>query len=102
MVNRVHLAFKANDRSYFAILKKEIHALVLSAGFGETRTAEIDIVVAEMVSNLVKHAGGEPANVAIARFKFHVAIQPYGEESFRRPVKAYVADPGGNVRKTDA
>src|SRR5262245_21122763 len=58
MVNRVHLAFKANDRSYFAILKKEIHALAVSAGFSEPRVGEIDIVVAEMVSNLVKHAGG--------------------------------------------
>lgn len=58
MVNTVHVALKANDRSYFAILKKEIHVLAVSAGFGERKLGEIDIIVAEMVSNLVKHAGG--------------------------------------------
>ena len=58
MVNRTHRVFKADDRSYFAILKKEIHALAVSAGFGARKVGEIDIIVAEMVSNLVKHAGG--------------------------------------------
>ena len=58
MVSRTHAVFKADDRSYFAILKKEIHALALSAGFIEHKIGEIDIIVAEMVSNLVKHAGG--------------------------------------------
>jgi anti-sigma regulatory factor (Ser/Thr protein kinase) len=58
MVKRVHLAYKVEDRSYFAILKKEIHALAMSAEFTEGKVGEIDIVVAEMVSNLVKHAGG--------------------------------------------
>ena len=58
MVSRTHAVFKADDRSYFAILKKEIHAIALSAGFIEHKIGEIDIIVAEMVSNLVKHAGG--------------------------------------------
>src|SRR5919112_5959500 len=58
MVNRTHIAFKAEDRSYFAILKKEIHALALTARFSDKKLGEIDIIVAEMVSNLVKHAGG--------------------------------------------
>ena len=52
------MAFRADDRSYFAILKKEIHALAISAGFSEHKVGKIDIIVAEMVSNLVKHAGG--------------------------------------------
>lgn len=56
MVNRTHLFFKVTDRSYFAILKKEIHSLALSAGLNETKVGHIDIVVAEMVTNLVKHA----------------------------------------------
>jgi hypothetical protein len=42
------------------------------------------------------------SHLSVARFKFHVAIQPYGEESFRRPVKTHFAHPGGDVRKTDA
>lgn len=58
MVNRTHVAFKADDRSYFAILKKEIHAIAVTAGFSERKLGEIDIIIAETVSNLVKHAGG--------------------------------------------
>ena len=58
MVSRTQVAFKAEDRSYFAILKKDIHALAKEAQFSERKVGEIDIVVSEMVSNLVKHAGG--------------------------------------------
>jgi anti-sigma regulatory factor (Ser/Thr protein kinase) len=58
MVEHVYHRLNASDRSYFAILKKEIHALALSIGFTSARLAEIDIVVAEMVSNLTKHAVG--------------------------------------------
>lgn len=58
MDNRTHVSLRADDRSYFAILKKEVHALALAAGFSSNKVGEIDIVVAEMVSNLVKHAGG--------------------------------------------
>jgi anti-sigma regulatory factor (Ser/Thr protein kinase) len=58
MVSQTHLALKADDRSYFALLKKQIHTLAADAGFGEARIGELDIVVAELVSNLVKHAGG--------------------------------------------
>ena len=58
MVNTTHRVFRADDRSYFAILKKEIHALAVAAGFSEHKVGEIDIIVAEMASNLVKHAGG--------------------------------------------
>lgn len=56
MVNGHHICFSASDRSYFAILKKEIHKLVADAGFNETKVGEIDLIVAEMTSNLVKHA----------------------------------------------
>ena len=58
MADRTHISFNASDRSYFAILKKEIHKLVAEAGFSEQRTGEADIIVAEMTSNLVKHGGG--------------------------------------------
>lgn len=53
-----HTVFKANDRSYFALLKKEIHSLSVSIGLSEQKIGEIDIIVAELASNLVKHAGG--------------------------------------------
>jgi len=58
MDNTAHVSFNAEDRSYFSILKKGIHNLISQAGFSEKRTAEADIVVAEMASNLTKHAGG--------------------------------------------
>jgi anti-sigma regulatory factor (Ser/Thr protein kinase) len=58
MVSRTHVALRADDRSYFAILKKEIHALAVEARFSDTRVGETDIIVAELTSNLAKHAGG--------------------------------------------
>lgn len=57
-MGRTHLTFIVRDRSYFAIIKKEIHSLVQSAGFSVKKIAEIDIIVSEILTNLVKHAGG--------------------------------------------
>jgi anti-sigma regulatory factor (Ser/Thr protein kinase) len=56
MGKRTHTIFNASDRSYFAILKKEIHAIAVSGNFGEKKLGMIDIVIAEIVSNLSKHA----------------------------------------------
>lgn len=53
-----HICFTVEDRSYFSLLKKEIHGIATKAGFGENKVGEIDIVVAEIVSNLVKHGKG--------------------------------------------
>ena len=47
MVSRPHVAFRADDRSYFAILKKDIHALAIGASFTEAKVGELDIIVAE-------------------------------------------------------
>ncbi|RYY77616.1 MAG: serine/threonine protein kinase [Moraxellaceae bacterium] len=58
MGSRTHVALRADDRSYFALLKKTIHALAIEAGFNESRVGETDIIVAELTSNLAKHAGG--------------------------------------------
>lgn len=58
MPEATHICFNAEDRSYFALLKKEIHTLAVAHGFETYRTGEIDIIVAEMASNLSKHAGG--------------------------------------------
>lgn len=67
MDSRTHLAFKVEDRSYFAIIKKEIHALAVSANFTERKVGEIDIVVAELVSNLVKHGEGGQVLVKLVK-----------------------------------
>ncbi|MGA0559741.1 ATP-binding SpoIIE family protein phosphatase [Larkinella sp. VNQ87] len=58
MGNRHHTVFSAPDRSYLAIVKKEIHSFALQLEFNAKKQAELDIIVAEIASNLVKHAGG--------------------------------------------
>ena len=58
MADDAQLIFNVADRSYFALLKKRIHALAVDSGFSEERTGKVDIIVAELVTNLVKHAGG--------------------------------------------
>jgi hypothetical protein len=42
------------------------------------------------------------SHLSVARLKFYVAIQPYGEESTRWSVKAGFAHPSGDVNKTHA
>jgi anti-sigma regulatory factor (Ser/Thr protein kinase) len=60
MVSNPYISFNASDRSYLAILKKEIHRLASQGGFEAKQLAEIDLIVSELSSNLVKHAtGGE-------------------------------------------
>lgn len=56
MVNAIHTRFMASDRSYHAIIKKEAHNIAVAAEFGSKRIAEMDIVIAEMTSNLFKYA----------------------------------------------
>jgi anti-sigma regulatory factor (Ser/Thr protein kinase) len=58
MVDTKQHCFNASDRSYYSVLKKEIHAIAKAIGFSTQRRAEVDIIVAEMVSNLAKHAQG--------------------------------------------
>ena len=52
-----HISFSLEDRSYLAILKREVHRLSIQCGLTDKRVAEIDIVVAEIGSNIIKHAG---------------------------------------------
>lgn len=58
MVSTPYISFNASDRSYLAILKKEIHKLAVQGGFEAKQLAEIDLIVAELGTNLVKHASG--------------------------------------------
>lgn len=60
MVDATHKSYDASDRSYFAIIKKELHALASSLEFSDLRIAELDLIIAEITSNLHKYAeGGE-------------------------------------------
>lgn len=44
------------DRSYFSLLKKEVNKKAVQAGFGSKKLDKLDIIVAEMTSNLLKYA----------------------------------------------
>jgi len=70
-----HVSYNAADRSYFAILKKDIHQLVASAGFSDAKAGKVDIIVAEMSSNLVKHAGGGEILARITRINQQEAVE---------------------------
>ncbi|QPH40609.1 ATP-binding protein [Pedobacter endophyticus] len=58
MVDATHIRLQADDRSYFSLLKKDIHQRLLKIGMDTTRIAEVDIITAEMTSNLFKYADG--------------------------------------------
>lgn len=60
MVNTSYRSFRADDRSYFSMIKKDIHAAVIEAGFDGVRAGKVDIILSEITSNLSKYAtGGE-------------------------------------------
>lgn len=56
MVDATHISFTADDRSYFSLIKKEIHRKALEAGMSELKINQIDLIVAEMTSNLFKYS----------------------------------------------
>jgi anti-sigma regulatory factor (Ser/Thr protein kinase) len=51
-------SYHIEERSFIAYIKREIHTNVTQARFNQHQVGEIDIVVSELSSNLVKHAGG--------------------------------------------
>lgn len=55
MDNILFQSYIIEERSYASFIKREIHNLV-RPHFTEQRTGEIDIVISEMVSNLIKYA----------------------------------------------
>ncbi len=55
MDRAVFRSYIIEDRSYVAYIKREIHNEVKNY-FSETKTGEIDIVVSEITSNIIKHA----------------------------------------------
>ena len=56
MVDATHIKYAANDRSYFSIIKKEVHKKAVEVGISESRVSQIDLIVAEITSNLYKYA----------------------------------------------
>lgn len=56
MDNTVLVSYKIDDRSYVSFIKREIHNLVTAAGYSALKVGEIDIIVSELTSNLIKFA----------------------------------------------
>lgn len=65
MVDATHVSYVANDRSYFSIIKKEIHKKALDFGLPPARVNEVDIIVAEMTSNLFKYTSSSEILVGL-------------------------------------
>jgi len=61
MVDHPHSKFILPDRTYQGLVRSELKKMVEAAGFTGHRLGEVEIVIAEITSNLVKHAhkGGE-------------------------------------------
>jgi anti-sigma regulatory factor (Ser/Thr protein kinase) len=57
MDNKPFTSYEIKDRSFIAFVKREIHGGAVQKGFTESRIGVIDIVVAELTSNVIKHAG---------------------------------------------
>lgn len=55
-MDKIFTSYSIEDRSYIAYLKREIHREVAAGNFTEQRSGEIDIIVSEICSNLVKYA----------------------------------------------
>ena len=56
MDNSTYSSYLVEDRSYFSLLKKEVNKKAVQAGFGSKKLDKLDIIVAEMTSNLLKYA----------------------------------------------
>jgi anti-sigma regulatory factor (Ser/Thr protein kinase) len=61
MDNAPFSSYKIEERSYVSLVKRDIQKKVAEAGFSSQRAGEIDIIVSELTSNIIKHtsAGGE-------------------------------------------
>lgn len=53
-----YTAYSITDRSFIAYTKRDIRQRAGKARFTETQLAEIDLIISEMCTNLIKHANG--------------------------------------------
>jgi anti-sigma regulatory factor (Ser/Thr protein kinase) len=82
MDNTCFSLYKIEDASYSSFIKREIHNILTQRGFTPHRTGEIDIIISELTSNLVKHAkGGELYYLA-------------GEENSNKYLEVFAVDSG--------
>lgn len=58
MVSEHYTSYPATDRSYYAQARKGIHKQAVNAGFDDKKLAHLDLIVAEITSNIFKHTSG--------------------------------------------
>src|SRR4051812_14148523 len=75
MVSENYVSYPATDRSYYALLRKGIHKQAISAGFDEKKIAHLDLIVAEITSNLLKHTSGGEILCGIVGYGSHQYIE---------------------------
>src|SRR5687768_3349110 len=56
-MDKTFTSYRMEERSYVSYVKREIHNEVMKAHFVPAQAGEIDIIVSEMASNIIKHAG---------------------------------------------
>ena len=56
MADRQHYRYHLPDRSYQGIVRSELRKLAVAGKFTGHRLGEIELIIAELTSNLVKHA----------------------------------------------
>src|SRR6478609_3425195 len=56
MADDQHHRFLLPDRSYQGIVRSELRKLAVASNFTGHRLCEIELIIAEITSNLVKHA----------------------------------------------
>jgi anti-sigma regulatory factor (Ser/Thr protein kinase) len=56
-MDKIFTSYNIEDRSFVAFIKRKIHHELLQTNFTKRRVAEIDIIISELTSNLIKHAG---------------------------------------------
>jgi anti-sigma regulatory factor (Ser/Thr protein kinase) len=75
MVNTQHTIFRADDRSYFALIKKEVHSLATASGFDNVKVGKADIIISEITSNLSKYANGGEILTGLGEDQYGVYVE---------------------------
>jgi anti-sigma regulatory factor (Ser/Thr protein kinase) len=57
MDNKPFTSYEIAERSFVSFVKREIHQKAVQADFNPSRVGTIDIIVSELTSNIIKHAG---------------------------------------------
>ena len=58
-----HISFKIEDRSYLAILKREVHRLAIQCGLNEKKIAEIRTLLSDITTALPPAAAADKAKL---------------------------------------